>query len=58
VFLVLAVLFKFMHLPNFTNPEEISRGVGALRHPHTVLGMVAIFMYVGGEVTVGSANPE
>jgi len=55
VFLVLAVLFKFMHLPNFTNPEEISRGVGALRHPHTVLGMVAIFMYVGGEVTVGSA---
>ncbi len=55
VFLMLAVFFKFMHLPNFTNTEQITHGVGALKCPHTVLGMVAIFMYVGGEVTVGSA---
>lgn len=55
VFVLLAVLFVFMHLPNFTNTDQISRGMGALKHPHTVLGMVAIFMYVGGEVTVGSA---
>jgi MFS transporter, FHS family, L-fucose permease len=55
VFVLLAVLFAFMHLPNVTNPGQISRGIGALRYPHTVLGMVAIFMYVGGEVTVGSA---
>jgi FHS family L-fucose permease-like MFS transporter len=54
VFVLLAVFFKFMHLPNFTNSENISQGVGALKHPHTVLGMLAIFMYVGGEVTVGS----
>ena len=25
-----------------------------MQHPHTVLGIIAIFMYVGGEVTVGS----
>ena len=54
VFVLLAVFFKFMHLPTFTNTEEITQGVGALKHPHTVLGMLAIFMYVGGEVTVGS----
>ncbi len=54
VFLILAVCFIFAHLPNFTNTEHITRGAGALKHPHTVLGMLAIFMYVGGEVTVGS----
>ena len=55
VFLLLAVLFKFAHLPNFTNKDHVRSGVGPLKHPHTVLGMVAIFMYVGGEVGVGSA---
>jgi FHS family L-fucose permease-like MFS transporter len=55
IFVLLAVFFKFMHLPNFANTENISQGVGALKHPHTVLGMLAIFMYVGGEVGVGSA---
>ncbi len=55
VFLMLAVFFKLAHLPDFTNTDRIEEGGGALKHPHTVLGMVAIFMYVGGEVAVGSA---
>lgn len=55
VFLVLAVCFMFAHLPSFTNTEHVTRGAGALKHPHTVLGMLAIFMYVGGEVCVGSS---
>jgi len=54
VFLLLAVLFRFARLPEFTNQEHIGHGTGALKHAHTVLGMVAIFMYVGGEVGVGS----
>ncbi len=54
VFALLALLFKFAHVPDFTNPEHMSGDLGALRHPHTVLGMIAIFMYVGGEVSVGS----
>jgi len=54
VFVFLAICFKFAHLPAFSNPERIT-GLGALKHPHTALGMLAIFMYVGGEVTVGSA---
>lgn len=55
VFAMLAVLFKFAHLPAFTNDGASARGLGALKHPHTALGMLAIFMYVGGEVAVGSA---
>jgi FHS family L-fucose permease-like MFS transporter len=55
VFALLAVFFRFAHLPSFTNPDQIGHGAGALKHPHTVLGMLAIFMYVGGEVSVGSA---
>lgn len=55
VFLVIAVLFRFAHVPEFTNPEAPTRGAGALKHPHMALGMIAIFMYVGGEVAVGSA---
>jgi MFS transporter, FHS family, L-fucose permease len=54
IFAVLALLFKFAHLPNFSNTDRIERGAGALKHPHAILGMGAIFMYVGGEVTVGS----
>ncbi len=55
IFAVLAVFFSFVKLPEFTAAEAPSAGIGALRHPHTVLGMVAIFMYVGGEVSIGSA---
>ncbi len=54
VFVFLAICFKFARLPAFTNPDTVT-GLGALKHPHTALGMLAIFMYVGGEVSVGSA---
>jgi FHS family L-fucose permease-like MFS transporter len=54
-FILLAVFFKFAHVPSFTNTEQIGKGAGVLKYPHAVLGMLAIFMYVGGEVAVGSA---
>lgn len=54
VFVVLAVLFSFIRLPHI-GEGRIERGAGALRFPHVVLGIIAIFMYVGGEVAVGSA---
>ena len=53
VFLALAMVFWFVHLPH-VGEGKIERGVGALKYPHVVLGMIAIFMYVGGEVAVGS----
>ena len=54
VFVVLAVIFFFIHLPHI-GEGKIERGAGALKYPHVVLGVIAIFMYVGGEVSVGSA---
>lgn len=54
VFVVLAAVFFFIRLPNI-GEEKIESGAGALQYPHVVLGIIAIFMYVGGEVAVGSA---
>jgi len=54
IFLVLAAIFFFIHLPH-VGEGRIEPGAGALKHPHVVLGVIAIFMYVGGEVAVGSA---
>lgn len=53
IFLVLAAIFFFIHLPH-VGEGKIEPGAGALKYPHVVLGVIAIFMYVGGEVSVGS----
>ncbi len=55
IFLLLAVLIKFTPLPRFTSDATIQKGAGALKYRHLVLGMVAIFMYVGAEVSIGSS---
>lgn len=52
-FLILAAFFFFLHLPH-VGEGKIEPGAGALKHPHVLLGVLAIFMYVGGEVSVGS----
>jgi FHS family L-fucose permease-like MFS transporter len=54
VFILLAIIVKFTRLPLFISHEKIEKGIGALRFPHLVLGMVAIFVYVGAEVSIGS----
>jgi FHS family L-fucose permease-like MFS transporter len=54
VFLLLALLIKRSQLPRFFNEDEVDRGMGALKYRHLVLGMLAIFMYVGSEVSIGS----
>jgi len=53
VFLALAAIFFFVKLPH-VGEGHVEPGAGALKYPHVVLGMIAIFMYVGGEVSVGS----
>jgi FHS family L-fucose permease-like MFS transporter len=52
-FLILAAIFFFLHLPH-VGEGKIEPGAGALKYPHVLLGVLAIFMYVGGEVSVGS----
>jgi len=54
IFLLMAGLIKATKLPRFTNPDEAKTGFGALRYRQLVFGMIAIFMYVGGEVSIGS----
>ncbi|MFA6233535.1 MAG: sugar MFS transporter [Bacteroidota bacterium] len=54
MFLLMAIAMRLAHLPEFTGSRSAERGAGALRHRHTLLGMLAIFMYVGAEVSIGS----
>ena len=54
IFLALALVFFFIKLPH-VGEGRVEPGAGALKHPHVVLGVIGIFMYVGGEVSIGSA---
>ena len=61
LYLILAGIFTFgaiflsvVKLPVVTNEEPFEPGVGSLKHPQLVLGMLAIFTYVGVEVTIQS----
>jgi MFS transporter, FHS family, L-fucose permease len=54
IFVLLAIVIWFTELPRIENSEGIVKGAGALKYRHLVLGIVAIFMYVGGEVSIGS----
>lgn len=51
---LLAVFIWKAKLPVFTNKEKISKGAGALKYKQLKLGAVAIFVYVGAEVAIGS----
>jgi FHS family L-fucose permease-like MFS transporter len=53
-FVVIAVIFKMISLPNFTQEGKVEPGVTAFKHKHFVWGWLAIFFYVGSEVTIGS----
>nr|WP_314546533.1 sugar MFS transporter [uncultured Massilia sp.] len=55
---ILAVLFALARLPKIVHTDDAAAAAGAkgsaLEHRHLVLGAVAIFLYVGGEVSIGS----
>ena len=65
-FLVSAVIFKFSSLPNQIIPEvekvssdkDNAPQKSALAYPQLWLGMIAIFIYVGVEVSTASNLPE
>jgi FHS family L-fucose permease-like MFS transporter len=58
--LVLAVLFAFARLPKISHAGDGAAGElagakgSALAHRHLLLGAIGIFVYVGGEVSIGS----
>jgi FHS family L-fucose permease-like MFS transporter len=57
-FLLFALILGMSSLPPITNSEKMARDLGAFRHPQVWLGMLAIFVYVGTEVTIQSNLPE
>jgi FHS family L-fucose permease-like MFS transporter len=52
----LAILFAWARLPviSYAGGATTDRGASLLSHRHLVLGAIGIFMYVGGEVSIGS----
>ncbi|HEY8400679.1 MAG TPA: sugar MFS transporter [Cytophagaceae bacterium] len=52
--ILIAVMIKVAKLPKVVNEDKIEKSAGALKYPHLVLGVICIFMYVGGEVAIGS----
>ncbi|MBD8491274.1 sugar MFS transporter [Echinicola sp. CAU 1574] len=52
--LFIALIFKLFKLPEVNAQGVIVSDSGALKHRHLFLGIIAIFAYVGGEVTIGS----
>ncbi|MFZ6731102.1 sugar MFS transporter [Undibacterium sp. Ji42W] len=57
--LLLAVLFAFARLPKIRHAEESNTNVSSTRtsvlsHGHLLMGAIGIFLYVGGEVSIGS----
>src|ERR1017187_2584114 len=54
IFVFLSAIFFIIRLPHI-GEGDAKPGIGALKYPHVILGVLAIFMYVGGEVSIGSA---
>ncbi|HAT29722.1 MAG TPA: glucose/galactose MFS transporter, partial [Janthinobacterium sp.] len=56
---ILALLFALVKLPAISHRDEVTvagadKKTSAWAHRHLVLGAIAIFLYVGGEVSIGS----
>jgi FHS family L-fucose permease-like MFS transporter len=54
LFILCASILWFSKLPEVTNSEKLDKDLGALKYPQLTLGMIAIFVYVGVEVTIQS----
>ncbi len=57
-FLLFALLLGVSKLPPITHHEHVERSMGAFKYPQLIFGMLAIFVYVGVEVTIQSNLPE
>jgi len=57
-FLLFALLLGISNLPPITHHEHVERSMGAFKYPQLIFGMIAIFVYVGVEVTIQSNLPE
>lgn len=54
IFLAVMLFFSIAPLPRVNSDTPFEPGFGALRFPQLLFGMIAIFMYVGVEVSIQS----
>ncbi len=54
VFIAMALMVKLVKMPSFINDQKIETGFSVLKNRHLVLGILAIFFYVGSEVSIGT----
>jgi FHS family L-fucose permease-like MFS transporter len=54
VFALMALVVLLSKLPSFTNETKVEGGLSVLRNRNLRFGVLAIFFYVGSEVSVGS----
>ncbi len=54
VFIAMAIMVKLVKMPSFINDEKIETGFAVLKNRHLLLGIFAIFFYVGSEVSIGT----
>lgn len=52
--LFIALMVKLVNMPSFRNEEKIEPGLSVLKNRHLVFGILAIFFYVGSEVSIGT----
>jgi FHS family L-fucose permease-like MFS transporter len=55
IVLLIAVIIYFMKLPEILGGEEVVGKKSIWKHPHVLLGALAIFFYVGAEVGISTA---
>jgi FHS family L-fucose permease-like MFS transporter len=51
----LALIIAIIPLPKVSGEVSMEKGIGAWKYSHLLLGVLCIFFYVGGEVSIGSA---
>ncbi len=54
ILVLLAIAVALFRLPPYRNTEKPVTDAGLLTHRHLILGVLAIFFYVGSEVSVGN----
>jgi FHS family L-fucose permease-like MFS transporter len=57
IFIITFIFIKLQKLPEYKN-EDVITNVNVLRFPQVKYGMIAIFLYVGAEVAIGSKLVE
>jgi FHS family L-fucose permease-like MFS transporter len=54
VFILLSIVVRFTPFPEFHKKDSPEKGLGVFRYPQLTLGVTALFLAVGAEVTIGS----